>query len=227
MPHSSVLTRWSVVLAAGGTDAAGREAMTWLCRQYWEALCAHIRRRGWREDQELAQDFLTSLIERGSIGQADPGRGRFRSWLLTCLDHFLANHAAAATAAKRGGGRDAGQLDAVAAVVSDPGAAFDHDWAVEVLRQADARLMVASTDRRRYTALRPFVDGDGDADAYRACGADLGMSELAVKVAVHRLRQRFRELVRAGIAETLAESDPAAIDAELDCLVRAMARKSL
>jgi DNA-directed RNA polymerase specialized sigma24 family protein len=227
MSQSSVLTRWSVVLAAGQGDAVGREALAWLCRQYWEALCAHIRRRGWREDEELAQDFLTSLIERGSLGQVDPGRGRFRSWLLTCLDHFLANHAAAGKAAKRGGGRAPESLDGLASNAGDPGDAFDRDWALQVIRQAEDRLEAGMADARRYAALRPFLQGDGDAAAYRACGATLGSSELAIKVAVHRLRQRFRELVRESIAETLAESDPAAIDAELDCLTRALAGKGM
>ncbi len=227
MSQSVILTRWSMVLAAGNADAGGREALTWLCRQYWETLCAHIRRRGWREDQELAQDFLTSLIERNSLVQADPARGRFRSWLLTCLDHFLANHAAAAKAAKRGGGRSAESLDGVMAATSDPSAAFDRDWALEVLRQAEERLAVGMADPRRYAVLRPFLECDGDAGAYRACGATLGCSELAIKVAVHRLRQRFRELLRTSIAETLAESDPAAIDGELECLTRALARKDL
>lgn len=223
---SQVLTRWSVVLAAGGADAAGREALAWLCRQYWEPLCAHIRRRGWREDQELAQDFLTSLIERGSLRQADPQRGRFRSWLFCCLDHFLANQAAAAAAAKRGGGLASESLDEVMAAPADPAAAFDRDWALEVLRAAEDRLQVETADVQRYAALRPYLERDGEAVAYRACGETLGLSDLAVKVAVHRLRLRFRELVREGIAETLAESDPEAINAELDCLVKALAGRT-
>jgi RNA polymerase sigma-70 factor (ECF subfamily) len=218
----SVATRWSIVLAAGADDAAGREALAWLVRQYWAPLCAHARRRGWREAEDAVQDFLAQLIERGSIAQADPARGRFRAWLFTCLDHALANRAEAAAAQKRGATRTQGISDdlAVAAMPTDE-AAFDREWAEAVLAHAEADL-AREADHERWEALQPFLRQQGDAVAYRAVGARLGLGETAVKVAVHRLRARFAELVRARVAETLSSDDPSAVAAEIDHLIAAV-----
>lgn len=220
---SSLATRWSIVLAAGASDHAGREALAWLFRQYWHVLRQHAARRGWREADDLVQDFFTRLIQRGSLTQVDRSRGRFRSWLLTCLDHHLANHAEAQAAQCRGEGiihQDVERCDAVA-----PEVAFDRAWALTVLAEAQSRLTreaAAAGQGRRLDTLRPFLASPGDLEAYAAAGAILGLPEGAVKVAVHRLRARFREQVEAVIAETLESDDPREIAAELDHLLAAL-----
>jgi RNA polymerase sigma-70 factor (ECF subfamily) len=223
MPDANV-TRWSLVVAAGSGDAAGREALAWLCRQYWDPLRAHARRRGWRDDEDAIQDFLVDLIQRGAFAQADRERGRFRTWLLTCLDHFLAKRAEAAAAQKRGGGR-VERLPDGDEVAGASATAFDRDWAQAVLGLAEDRLAAEQSDQNRWQILRPFLSVNGDADAYRAAGARLGLGEGAVKVAIHRLRARLREFVRAGVADTLAEDDPRVIDGELDQLIAALAER--
>jgi RNA polymerase sigma-70 factor (ECF subfamily) len=216
-------TRWSVVAAASAPDAAGRKALGWLCRRYWDPLCAHARRRGWGEAEDAVQDFLTDLIERGAIAQADRERGRFWAWLFVSFNNALANRAAAAQALKRGGRLQRQQMDEAdlpaAAAAADGDAAFDRDWALTVLGHAQDRLAAEQADSGRWQALRPFLAANGDAAAYRAAGAGLGLGEGAVKVAIHRLRSRLRELVREGVAETLMEDDPRVIDAELDHLI--------
>ena len=222
MPDANI-TRWSMVLAAGSADAAGREALAWLCRQYWDPLRAHARRRGWRDDEDTIQDFFVDLIERGAIAQADRGRGRFRTWLLSCLNNFLAKRAEAAAAQKRGGGGRVERLADDGEMVAAVAVAFDRDWAQAVLGHAEDRLAAEQTDAARWHALRSFLSANGEAAAYREVGARLGLGEGAVKVAIHRLRVRLRALVREGVADTLAEADPRVIDGELDHLIAALA----
>ena len=220
-------TRWSQVVLAGGDDAAGRSALEWLFRMYGEPLRAHVRRAGWRDDEEILQDFWVALLERRAMLTVDAARGRFRSWLLTCLDHFLADRAATVAAGKRGGGRTTAGLptedlfadpDAV-----DPAQGFDRAWAAQLLARAKERLGQEADDQR-FRALAPFLLANGDATAYRTAGASLGLGEGAVKVAVHRLRLAFRLAVRAEIADTLADPSPSAIDAELAELCAALTR---
>ncbi|MFM2092350.1 MAG: hypothetical protein RLZZ127_2839 [Planctomycetota bacterium] len=221
-------TRWSLVAAAGGDDPAARAALDALCRAYWEPLRDHARRRGWRDPDDAVQDFWVLLMERGALLRADPARGRFRTWLLACLDHHLADRADSARAQRRGGGRIESGLDEgllPAAASGDPGGGFDRAWALTLLARARSRLAdgIPAAERDRFRRLEPFLATNGDGAAYRAAGADLGLTEGAVKVAVHRLRGRFAEAVRAEIAETLADPRPDAVAAELDCLLAALA----
>lgn len=221
-------TRWSMVAAAGTDTPAGRAALAWLCEHYWQPLRAHARRRGFRDDEDQVQGFLATLIERGSLVEADRDRGRFRSWMLACLDHFLANQVRHRQAMKRGSGRpdevlDEAQVEAPAE--ADPAGAFDRDWALTLLAHAMQRLAAEQTGTeasQRFAALQVFLSANGDGAAYAAVGTRLGMTETAVKVAVHRLRQRLRELVRTEVAETLAVEDERAIDAELDVFLAAL-----
>lgn len=219
-------TRWSQVAAAGAGDDAARAALAWLCATYWDPLRAHVRRRGFRDADadDLTQDFLLRVVQGGVVERADRDRGRFRTFLLACLDHHLGHARERAAAQKRGGAviHEAADPPAPGA---DPGGGFDRDWAEVVLARARDRLAMESEDRTRTSALMPFLSGNGDAAAYAAVGARLGLEGGAVRVAVHRLRQRFAAALRAEIADTLAEPTAAAIDAEIGDLLAALGGK--
>jgi DNA-directed RNA polymerase specialized sigma24 family protein len=222
-------TRWSQVVQAGGGGGEGRAALEWLCRAYWEPLRRHAARRGWREPEDAVQDFWLRLIERGSLVAADPAKGRFRAWLLACLNHHLADRAAAAAALKRGGGSASVPIGegegCVPVAVSDPDPDFDRAWAEAMLARARARLVREHAEpeqARRFQRLERFLDGNGDGAAYARAAAELGVGESAIKVAVHRLREHFRACLRAEVAETLAEPSAAAVDAELADLLASL-----
>jgi len=231
-PREFATTHWSLVLAArpgevGRTEA--RKALEALCRAYWYPLYAFVRYRGHSPDeaQDLTQSFFTSIIEKGGFASADPERGRFRSYLLGAMKHFLANQWHREQAKKRGGGVTVVDLDALdpearyalkPAEAADPDVAFDRAWALESIARAMERLRAEWEARGKgelFAALKGSLTGDEP--ARRETAARLGMTEGAVKVAVHRLRQRYRELLRAEIAETVM--DPADTDAEMRHLV--------
>jgi RNA polymerase sigma factor (sigma-70 family) len=218
-------TRWSVIAAAGTQDPAGRRALAWLIQRYWDPLRAHAKRLGCRDAEDAVQDFMVELIERNTIADADRSRGRFRAWLFVCLNHFIINRTVAATALKRGGARVKQSLDEAQHVAVDKNhdqASFDRDWALAVLAYAHDRLASEQDDALRWQLLKSYLIENGDAGAYATTGNRLGLSEVAVKVAVHRLRTRLRQLVRDGVAETLEEEDPRIIDDELDHLIAAL-----
>lgn len=223
-----VSTRWSQVAAAAAGEGEARAALAWLCTTYWDPLCAHVRRRGFQQADadDLTQDFLLRVVQGGVVERADRERGRFRTFLLACLDHHLAHARERAAAQKRGGGIHHEAADAVC-TGADPVAGFDRDWAEVVLARAQARLAAESGDAGRTQALLPFLASNGDAAAYAAVGVRLGMEGGAVRVAVHRLRQRFAAALRAEIGETLAEPSAAAIDAEIGDLLAALGARTL
>jgi RNA polymerase sigma-70 factor (ECF subfamily) len=226
-------TRWSVVARAGGADhAEARAALAWRVERYWEPLRRAARRWGCDEHQaeDAVQDFCCRLVERrADLGAVAPGPSRFRSWLLVVFRNAVNDYRDRSAAAKRGGGvaeLDARLLDPPAPPRGDE--LFDRDWAVALLARAVDRLArehVRPAGRERFAALEPFLTANGDSAAYAAAGAALGLSEGAVKVAVHRLRQRLRELARLEIGETLAEPTADAIDDELRTLTEALARE--
>lgn len=222
-------TRWSRIAVASGDDPAARAALAWLFRAYWEPLRIRALHAGWRDAEDVVQDFWVALLERKALATADPARGRFRTWLLTCLDHHLIDRAAARMAAKRGGDKQIASLPAedlfADPAPTDPSRAFDRAWAATLLQRAHNRLEDANSGPAltRFRVLADFLTHNGDAAAYAAAGAALGLGEGAVKVAVHRLRAAFRTAVRAEIAETLVDPTPAAIDAELADLCAALA----
>lgn len=234
-PREFATTHWSLVLAARPDEAGvtrARAALEALCRAYWYPLYAFVRYRGYSTDeaQDLTQAFFVSIIEKGGFTSADPERGRFRSYLLGAMKHFLANEWHRVQAKKRGGGVTVLDLDALdpearyaltPARPADPDAAFDREWARESIARALQRLRAeseASGKGELFEALKGSLTGDEP--PRRETAARLGMTEGAVKVAVHRLRQRYRELLRAEIAETVM--DPADVDAEMRHLVTAL-----
>jgi DNA-directed RNA polymerase specialized sigma24 family protein len=228
IPARFASTRWSVVAAVGTSEAsAARTAMAWLCTTYWDPLRAHVIRCGFQaaDADDLTQDFLLRVVQGGVIERADRERGRFRTFLLACLDHHLAHARERCAAQKRGGGVRHVATEPIAPA-DDPAAGFDREWAEVLLSRARIRLITEAGDQARIQSLMPFLASNGDAAAYAAVGAQLGLESGAVRVAVHRLRQRFATALRAEISETLAEPTEAAIDAEIADLLAALAANS-
>jgi len=230
-----VTTQWSAVLAAGRSDTTrARSALEELCRNYWPPLYAYVRRLGYSppDAQDLTQEFFARLLERRTVARADPERGRFRSFQLKSLKHFLAHEWEKARAQKRGGRVQILPLDSDTAETryaqpadpdDTPDRAFDRQWALALLDVVLRRLRKEYADCGRdglFLALKETLTGGRAEIAYRDLGARLGMSEGAVKVAAHRLRQRYRELLREEIANTV--SGPEAVEEELRQLFAAL-----
>ena len=236
-PNHFATTRWTLV-AAAGRDATpeARKALGELCRLYWYPLYAFVRRRGYDADEalDLTQGFLTRLIEKNDLADADPGRGRFRSWLLASVKHYLANEWDRATAAKRGGGVKVFSInidpdDAEGRYRHEPSHSltperiFDRRWALTTLEQAldDLRRECAEEGKTElFEALRPSLTGEALDESYQAFADKLGTSQGAIKVAAHRLRRRYRDLLRAEIAQTVEK--PEDVDDEIRDLFAAV-----
>jgi RNA polymerase sigma factor (sigma-70 family) len=231
-------TRWSVVLAAGAdTSSPGvHEALATLCETYWYPLYAFLRSRGYQPEaaQDLTQAFFTRLLEKHAIRHADPARGRFRSFLLASLKNFAANERDREIARKRGGGVPIVPLEIETAEgrfqmepPSDetPERVFDRRWALTLLDRVMSRLQVETSRSGKpsqFDRLKTYLTGEQPQLSYAQTASELGMSEGAVKVAVHRLRKRFRDLVREEIAQTV--SSPAEIEDELKHLWSSVGR---
>ena len=220
-------THWSVVMKAG--DARGDEharALDALCRAYWYPLYAYIRRLGHapHDAQDLTQSFFAYLLEKQLLTRANPDSGRFRSFLLGSLKNFMANEWRRQSAEKRGASQtisfdaqDAEERYAVEPVdENNPQSLYEQAWAVAVMDQAmsllEAEYAIAGK-QTLFEQIAPCLQGDRTPSTYAKIGAPLAMTEGAVKVAVHRLRQRYRELLRASVANTVA--DPLEVDGEL------------
>ncbi len=217
-------THWSVVLAAGRSDSTrAQNALGRLCQTYWYPLYAHVRRRGHspHDAQDLTQEFFARLLERHTLASADPNRGRFRSFLLATMDHFLAHEWEKVRAQKRGGGCRILSLDLALAEqrydlepadTATPDKLFDRRWAnallEEVLNQLEAEYHHAGK-AELFAALKQTLTGTRESQPYAVLALHLGMNEAAVKVAVHRLRKRYRELLRAEVANIVAEPEQA------------------
>ena len=230
-------THWSVVLAAGQARSPdSRRALETLCETYWYPLYAYVRRRGYSADdaQDLTQEFFARLLEKESLRVANRERGKFRSFLLGSLDHFLAKEWRRAGAQKRGGGHVLLSLDiedAERRYCLEPShdltaeKAFERRWALNLLEETLSKLRdeYGRGDKLKlFEHLKPYLGGDKGTVPYRQIAAELGMTEGAVKVAVHRLRRRCRDLLRAEIAQTVA--GPEEVDEELRDLFNAVAR---
>jgi len=237
-PPAFAPTRWTLVLRARGESVEARGALSELCESYYQPVLRFLRRDGRDEDaaRELAQEFFARVLSRGGFDGADPERGRFRSYLLGALKHFLSSISEHARRQKRGGGiapesihATAPDSDASVGVeIADSNATapdknFDREWALTVMARALESLqreMNASGKEDQFETLKPWLIGDAPSMSQADAARHLGINEGAVKVAVHRLRKRFRDSVRAEIAQTLR--DTAMVDEELQQLIAAL-----
>jgi RNA polymerase sigma-70 factor (ECF subfamily) len=229
-------TRWSVVLAAADHRAgtASRRALGELIQVYWFPLYAFIRRQGNSPPQaeDLTQGFFAHLVEKAGLGSVDRAKGKFRSFLLAALKNFMADERDKARAVKRGGNRRLVSLDTPGAEAlyakeladtMTPERLFERSWAIAVLDQVLLRLEQEYAERGKaatFQALRHWLDGRADDKPYSEHAGQLGMSEGAVRVAVHRMRRRYRELLRDEIMQTVA--GPELVEEEIHHLLRCL-----
>lgn len=226
-------THWSAVLAAAGSSgAAAASALQELCRNYWQPVYAFIRRSGVNPEdaRDLTQGFFADLLSGDALKRANPARGRFRSYLLGVLKHFLADEYDRSKALKRGGGIEFVPIDVTlaesryslgAASPSAPDAAYDRAWALAVLERALGRLREEFTLSGRvvlFDGLKDFLMGDRSDLTFAQAAERLRITQGAAKMTVTRMRQRFRALVRQELAQTVVTS------AELEEELRAFAQ---
>ena len=227
-------TSWSLVVAAAANPTTGsRASLARICEVYWRPVYAFVRRSGYDRDQaqDLTQAFFTTMLEKNYLGNADRERGRFRTFLLASVKHFLANEWDKEHALKRGGGQLAVPIDPIEAeemyapeAIDErtPETVFARRWALSLLANVMAKLREEYTAMRRadyFDKLSPLLDGDPLARGYGELASELGASSAALRVAVHRMRRRYRELLRAELAETV--SAPEEIDEEIRFLLAA------
>jgi RNA polymerase sigma factor (sigma-70 family) len=230
-------THWSVVLAAGKTESPkAAAALEKLCRSYWPPLYAFIRRRGHspEEAEDLTQEFFTRFLKRHDLATISPEKGRFRSFLLAVLKHFLVNEWHRGQCQKRGGAQVAMSLDselvetryqAELVETSTPESVFERHWAFTVLDQTKNRLReeYANAGKRDlFDLLTETLSGEKRTTPRAELAARCGISVGAVDVAVHRLRRRYGELLREEIAHTVSQSDE--VDDEIRHLKAVLAR---
>lgn len=228
-------TRWSLVLAAGGDDSrAAHAALAALCEAYWYPIYAYVRRRGANADdaRDLTQGFLTSLLERHDLRHVSQDRGRFRTFLLTSLHHFLANDYARRRTQKRGGhaitlsfefAEAEGHYRGEPVEVTTPETLYERRWALTVIDRVMKDLRAewrAAGEEAKFEALKACLLGQAPPGGYAAVAADLGSSEGAVKVAIHRLKKDFHVRLRETIAETVSTVDE--VDDEIRHLIQAL-----
>jgi RNA polymerase sigma-70 factor (ECF subfamily) len=228
-------THWSLIAAAAGQEGtASQAALEELCRAYWYPIYAFVRRRGHSAEdaRDLAQEFFRTLLEKGYLADADPDRGRFRAFLLTAVARFLSKERDKAAALKRGGGQPLLSIDFDDGETRyqrepshewTPERIFTRRWALTLL---DRTLAVLRSEHEQagklpqYEALKVFLTGESGTPLLRQVAVDLGLTEGAVKVAVHRLREKYRQALRAQIAQTVAT--PEDVDDELRHLLAAL-----
>jgi RNA polymerase sigma-70 factor (ECF subfamily) len=230
-------THWSAVLAARDKSSPQAEAaLAELCQTYWYPLYAYIRRRGNNPNdaEDLTQGFFARLLEKNYIGDVKPGVGRFRSFLLASLKHFLANEWDRAQTSKRGGGKvivSLDEADAEARYQFEPvenvtlETLYEQRWALTVLERVLARLrteFVATEKAELFDRLKIFLSTDQPDCSYAEIATRTGLKEGTVKVAVHRLRRRYGELLRAEIGNTV--NDPHEVEDEVRHLISVLSK---
>jgi RNA polymerase sigma-70 factor (ECF subfamily) len=237
LPAIFATTHWSVVLTAGrGDTPQARNALEKLCQTYWRPLYTYARRRGHSPEdaQDLTQSFFAWLLERNWLERADQQRGRFRSFLLVTFSRFLSNEWDRLKAQKRGGAQLITlEFDAAEALCqsqlaenSTPEQSFERRWALSLLDEVMNRLAAEFTRDGKaelFARLKPCLLGERTSQPYAALAAAVGMTEGSVKVAVHRLRQRYRQILRETIADTVEK--PEEIEDELRYLFAVLARR--
>ena len=235
-PSRFPTTRWTLVVAAGGPQRKeARSALVSLCENYWYPLYAYLRRRGYSSDQaqDLTQEFFIRVLEGRYLDRADPEKGRFRSFILTSLKFFVADEADRQRASKRGGGlvvplefsTGEERYQREPAHDETPERIFERRWALSLLDRVMGKLREEFVHHGRpehFERLKVYLLGQSDAP-YAALAQEMNTSEGALKVAIHRLRKRYRELFRQEIADTVA--DPAEVESELRFLATVLTRK--
>lgn len=231
-------TRWSMIAAVRHQSAEAPQALEAICRAYWWPLYAFARRSGMgaEDAQDAVQGFFAALIEREALGRADPERGRLRTFLLSAFKNHMADDHDRRTAWRRGGRTQTLSIDELSAEeryraepadTATPDRLFERQWALTLLQRA---LDVLAAERNaagrgaEMAVLRPFLDASGasGASAYTEAANALGMSESNTRVAVHRLRHRYRKVLQEVIAATLENEDPAAVEEEMRALLAAL-----
>jgi RNA polymerase sigma-70 factor (ECF subfamily) len=224
-------TRWSLILAARGAEAmAANKALAELCGIYWYPLYAFARRKGYDPEaaQDLVQGFFARLLEKGDLASVDRAKGRFRSFLMAACTHYIANQSDHRRAKKRGGGMARIPIDRLTAegrYGSEPAheltaeRLFEKQWALTLLDHVVGRLeaeMARAGKSRLFEALRPALLGTAERTPFAEIAADFEMTEEAARAAAHRLRRRYRALLREEVARTL--DDPADVEEEIAAL---------
>jgi RNA polymerase sigma factor (sigma-70 family) len=234
-PSQFPTTRWTLVFAAGDPHRKeARSALVSLCENYWYPLYAYLRRRGYPADQaqDLTQEFFLRILEGRYLDRADPKKGRFRSFLLTSLKFFVADEGDRERAQKRGGGvlvpleflSGEERYQREPAHDETPEGIFERRWALSMLDRVVERLrneFVHHGRAEHFERLKMFLLGQSDAP-YAALAREMNTSEGALKVAIHRLRKRYRDLFRQEIADTVA--DPAEVESELRYLAAVLSK---
>ncbi len=231
-PGGFAPTRWTLVERTRGDSSEARTALSELCGAYYAPVVAFLRREGREEStaREVAHEFFEKVLAEASLGRVERGRGRFRNYLLGAVKHFLTNRRRAEAREKRGGDAERIALDAgtdtspgleiAAAATLPPDAEFDREWALALVERALTTLQEECCGDGQFDALKPWLTPAGAPAAQSEVAGQLGLSEGALKVAIHRLRRRFREIIRAEIAQTL--HDPGELDDEMRHLVAAL-----
>lgn len=229
-------TRWSVVLRASDLEnEASKRDLEHLCRACWYPIYAFVRRQGYSAEdaQDLAQGFFVHVLENRVLSHADPERGRFRSFLLGALRHFVSNEARKMRTEKRGGkvtfvpmdaGDDEDRYDRELAHPESPEKLFERNWAENLLQRAVAALQKdyeSCGKLHLFKALQPYLAGSANPNSYQDLAKELGMSTGTVAVAVFRMRKRYGELLRNEIAQTV--EDPSEVEQEIRFLLEAVA----
>ncbi len=219
-------TRWTLVIKAQGDSPESRLALSELCAAYWNPVFLFLRREGRSDDlsRDLTQEFFARILARGGIGNPDPAKGRFRSYLLGALKHFLADQRRLASRLKRAGDAVTDSLDAPPTdgspppQIPDPSAAFadkwfDREWALAIMDRSLSAVQSSFEQAGKgpqFEALKPWLVGDSENLSQSDAAASLGITTGAVKVAIHRLRKAFRSAVETEIAQTVPSSDDVA-----------------
>ncbi len=215
-------TRWSIVQQAADLDSAEADAaLESLCRTYWQPLCNYVRRRGCTpaDAEDLTQAFFARLLSKNYLSSVDRRKGKFRSFLLAAIDHFLANHWRDSRAQKRGGdfkfisyqsAIDEADMDRLEPSTPDATRLFEREWAITLLNQVLKKLRdeFAETDRvTLYDDLKSVLSGESSAIPYAEIAVRRGMTEAAIKMTAYRLKKRYGELLLEELSSTLSSSD--------------------